>query len=144
MEAHGVREFPPDSLRGRFVRARAAGRGRRRDPARLRRTGARAAARRPAADARPRRARRRVPAGAHPLRDRRPRRRSAGLGECGAPCSATDDLAALDDLYARLIWIPDGELDGSTTRPASTGESSASPTRRRERRQAQAGRRAIR
>ena len=30
---------------------------------------------------------------------------------CGARCSATRDLQALDDLFARLVWIADGELD---------------------------------
>ena len=42
MEAHGVREFPPDSLRGRFVRRALQAAVDRRDPARVRRAGARA------------------------------------------------------------------------------------------------------
>ena len=42
MEAHGCRDFPPDSIRGRFVAARAAGRGRRHAAAALRRRAARA------------------------------------------------------------------------------------------------------
>ena len=41
MEAHGVREFPPDSLRGRFVRRALQAAVDRRDPARVRRAGAR-------------------------------------------------------------------------------------------------------
>ena len=39
MEAHGCRDFPPDSARGRFVRAALTRRRRRRDRARVRRAG---------------------------------------------------------------------------------------------------------
>ena len=42
MEAHGVREFPPDSLRGRFVRRALQAAVDGRDPARVHRAGARA------------------------------------------------------------------------------------------------------
>ena len=30
---------------------------------------------------------------------------------CGARCSASTTSDALDDLYARVVWIPDGELE---------------------------------
>ena len=103
--------FPPDSLRGRFVRRALqaavidvilpAFAGQLLALAR----------RRPAADARPRRARDRLPAGPHPLRHRRPGRPRPGCARSGARCSASDDLAALDELFARLIWIADGELE---------------------------------
>ena len=89
MEAHGVREHPAGTLRGRFVRhalraavidvilpAFAARAPRRGDG-------------RPAAHARHGRARHRVSAGAHPLRHRRPRRPSTGCGTCGGKSSAT-------------------------------------------------------
>jgi hypothetical protein len=110
MEAHGVREFPPDTLRGRFVRralqaavtdvilpafaeqvmtAAVAGQPLTRDLA------ARATvylhARTHYGIV--------APAMLDPLRSVW----SAVLGE--------EDLAALDDLYARVVWIPDGELD---------------------------------
>ena len=74
MEAHGVREFPPDSLRGRFVRrALQAAVVDVILPAFAEQVLELAAAR-PAAEPRPRRARDRLPAGPHPLRDRRPGR----------------------------------------------------------------------
>jgi hypothetical protein len=110
MEAHGVREFPSDTLRGRFVRralqaavtdvilpafaeqvmaAAVSGQPLTRDLA------GRATAYLQA------RTHYRVvePAMLDPLRSVW----SAVLGE--------EDLAALDDLYARVVWIPDGELD---------------------------------
>ena len=30
---------------------------------------------------------------------------------CGGRCSASTTSRALDDLYARVVWIPDGELE---------------------------------
>jgi hypothetical protein len=110
MEAHGVREFPADSLRGRFVRralqvavtdvilpafaeqvmaAAVAGQPLTRDLA------GRATVYLQA------RTRYRIvePAMLDPLRAVW----SAVLGE--------EDLKALDDLYARVVWIADGELD---------------------------------
>ena len=111
MEAHGVREFPPDSLRGRFVRRAlqaavtdvilpafaeqvlelaAAGQPLTRDLA------ARATVYLQA----------RTHYGIVEPADARPAPRG-----CGARCSASTTSAALDDLYARVIWIPDGELE---------------------------------
>ena len=111
MEAHGVREFPPDSLRGRFVRR--ALQAAVIDvilPAFTEQV-LDAGGRRSAADPGPRRPRDRLPAGPHPLRDRRPRRPRRAAASCGARCSATTTSRALDDLYARVVWIPDGELE---------------------------------
>ena len=74
MEAHGVREHPAGTLRGRFVRH--ALRAAVTDvilPC-VRRAARRHGDRRPAAHARHGRARHRVPAGAHPLRHPRPDR----------------------------------------------------------------------
>jgi hypothetical protein len=110
MEAHGVREFPPDSLRGRFVRralqaavtdvimpafaeqvmaAAVAGQPLTRDLAARATVHLQARTHDGVVE----------PATLNPLRSVW----SAVLGE--------ECLAALDDLYARLIWIPDGELD---------------------------------
>jgi|GEM_PF-6054362 len=109
MEAHGVREFPPDSLRGRFVRRALQG---------------------AVADVI-------LPAfaeqllagvlGASVSRDLASRahaylraRTQYGIidAQALAPLEAIwrsvlgePDLRALDDLYARLLWIPDGELE---------------------------------
>ena len=113
MEAHGVREFPPDSLRGRFVRRALqaavadvilpafAGAG-----ARARGQLGRPLTRDLAARATV------YLQSPHPLRDRRPGRSSTRLrASCGARCSARTTSRALDDLYARVMWIPDGELE---------------------------------
>ena len=110
MEAHGVREFPPDSLRGRFVRralqaavidvilpafaeqvmtAAAAGEPLTRDLAARATVYLQARTHYGIVE----------PATLDPLRSVW----SAVLGE--------EDLAALDDLYAKVVWIPDGELD---------------------------------
>jgi Mg-chelatase subunit ChlD len=110
MEAHGVREFPPDSLRGRFVRralqvavtdvilpafaeqvmtAAVAGQPLTRDLAARATVYLQARTHYGVVE----------PAMLDPLRSVW----RAVLGE--------EDLAALDDLYARLVWIPDGELD---------------------------------
>ena len=109
MEAHGVREFPADSLRGRFVR-------------RALQTAvtdvilpafaeqllaARARCQRQPG---PRLARARLPQA----------RTHYGIIDAAAlaPLQAIwravigePDLRALDDLYARLLWIPDGDLE---------------------------------
>ena len=111
MEAHGVREHPPGTLRGRFVRhalqaavtdvilpafaARAPRHGDRRQ----------------AAHARHGRPRDRVPAGPHPLRHPRPGRPGRTAQRVARTFSATGISRALDELFARLIWIPDGELE---------------------------------
>ena len=110
MEAHGVREFPPDSLRGRFVRRAlqaavadvilpaftgqvlelaAAGQPLTRDLA------ARATVYLQA----------RTQYGIVDPAD------LTGLGELWRAVLGEHDLRALDDLYARLVWIPDGELE---------------------------------
>jgi hypothetical protein len=34
-----------------------------------------------------------------------------GLGELWRAVLGDDDLRALDELYARIVWIPDGELE---------------------------------
>jgi Mg-chelatase subunit ChlD len=110
METHGVREFPPDSLRGRFVRralqtavidvilpafaeqimsAAVAGMPVTRDLAARATVYLRA----------------RTHAGIVDPADLN------GLGDLWRAALGDDDLVALDDLYARLVWIPDGELD---------------------------------
>jgi hypothetical protein len=110
MEAHGVRDFPPDSLRGRFVRralqtavtdvivpafaeemvgAAVAGLPLTRDLAARASVYVQARTHYGIVE----------PATLDPLRAVW----RAVLGE--------HDLVALDDLYARLVWIPDGELD---------------------------------
>ena len=110
MEAHGVRDFPPDSLRGRFVRralqaavadvilpafseqvmrSAAAGLPLTRDLAARASVYLQARTRYGNVE----------PVTLDPLRAAW----RAVLGE--------HDLVALDDLYAKVIWIPDGELD---------------------------------
>ena len=110
MEAHGVRDFPPDSLRGRFVRR---------------------ALRAAVVDVILPAFAEQVPAspaaGAAPSRDLAARstvylqaRTHYGVLEASVlePMRAlwervlgVDDLAALDQLYASVIWIPDGDLE---------------------------------
>jgi hypothetical protein len=110
MEAHGVREFPPDTLRGRFIRR--ALQVAVTDvilPAFAEQVMAAAVAGQPVTRDLAGRATVYLKARTHygivepamlgPLRSVW----SAVLGE--------EDLAALDDLYARVVWIPDGELD---------------------------------
>jgi len=110
MEAHGVREFPPDSLRGRFVcRALQAAVTDVILPAFAEQVMAAAVAGQPLMRDLAGRATVYLQARTHygivepamldPLRSVW----SAVLGE--------EDLAALDDLYARVVWLPDGELD---------------------------------
>jgi uncharacterized MAPEG superfamily protein len=110
MEAHGVREFPPGSLRGRFVRRAlqaavtdvivpaftaqvlelaAAGRPLSRDLA------ARATVYLQA----------RIHYGIVEVAD------LTGLSDLWRAVLGERDLRALDDLYARLVWIPDGEVE---------------------------------
>jgi Mg-chelatase subunit ChlD len=110
MEANGVREFPADSLRGRFVRralqaavadvilsaftaqvleVAASGLPLTRDLA------ARATVYLLA----------RTQYGIVDPAD------LPGLGELWRAVLGDDDLRALDELYARVVWIPDGELD---------------------------------
>jgi Mg-chelatase subunit ChlD len=110
MEAHGVREFPPDLLRGRFVcRALQAAVTDVILPAFAEQVMTAAVAGQPLTRDLAGRATVYLHARTHygivepamldPLRSVW----SAVLGE--------EDLAALDDLYARVVWIPDGELD---------------------------------
>ncbi len=110
MEAHGVREFPPDSLRGRFVcRALQAAVTDVILPAFAEQVMAAAAAGQPLTRDLAARATVYLQARTHygivepatldPLRAVW----RAVLGE--------EDLAALDDLYAKLVWIADGALD---------------------------------
>jgi hypothetical protein len=110
MEAHGVREFPPDSLRGRFVcRALQAAVTDVILPAFAEQVMAAAVVAQPLTrDLAGRatvylQARTRYgivePATLDPLR------------VVWRAVLAEHDLAALDDLYAKVIWIPDGELD---------------------------------
>jgi hypothetical protein len=110
MKAHGVREFPRDSLRGRFVRrslqaavtdviltafaeqlltAAVAGRPLTRDLAARATVYLQARTHYGIVD----------PAGL------------AELGEMWRAVLGEHDLRALDDLYASLVWIPDGELE---------------------------------
>ena len=111
MEAHGVREFPAASVRGRFVR-------RALEAAvvdvillRCSPSSCPRRARRPAADPRHGRARVRLPAGAHALRDRRPRACSPRCATIWRQALGDARPAALEELFARVIWIADGELD---------------------------------
>ncbi len=110
MEAHGVREFPPDTLRGRFVcRALQAAVTDVILPAFAEQVMAAAVAGEPLTRDLAGRATVYLQARTHygivepamldPLRAVW----RAVLGE--------RDLRALDDLYTRLVWIPDGELD---------------------------------
>jgi hypothetical protein len=110
MEAHGVRAFPPDTLRGRFVRRAlqaavidvilpafagqvvelaAAGRPLTRDLAARASVYLEARTHYGIVD----------PAGLD------------GLRELWRLVLGDHDLHALDDLYARVVWIPDGELE---------------------------------
>ena len=110
MEAHGVREFPPDSLRGRFVsRALQAAVADVILPAFTAHVLELAAACRPLTRDLAARAtvylRARTQYGIVDPAD------LTGLGELWLAVLGEPDLRALDDLYARLVWIPDGELD---------------------------------
>ena len=84
--------------------------GDRRDPARVRPAAPRRGDRRQAADPRHGRPRDRVPAGPHPLRHPRPGRPRPVWAVWRAGARRTGP-AALDELFARVIWIADGELD---------------------------------
>jgi Mg-chelatase subunit ChlD len=110
MEAHGVREFPPDSLRGRFVgRALQAAVSDVIVPAFAGQVLDLAGARQPLTRDLAARAtvylRARTQYGIVDPPD------LSGLGELWRAVLGEHDLRALDDLYARLVWIPDGELD---------------------------------
>jgi hypothetical protein len=110
MEAHGVREFPSDSLRGRFVRrALQAAVSDVILPAFTGQVLELAAARRPLTRDLAARAtvylRARTQYGIVDLAD------LTGLGELWRAVLGEHDLRALDDLYARLVWIPDGERE---------------------------------
>ena len=110
MEAHGVRDFPPDSLRGRFVRR-----------------ALQAAVVDVILPAFAEQIIGSLPAGAAPSRDLAGRstaylqaRTHYGVLDSGvldplrivwARVLGRDDLAALDQLYASVIWIPDGDLE---------------------------------
>jgi Mg-chelatase subunit ChlD len=110
MEAHGVRDFPPDSLRGRFVRR-----------------ALQAAVVDVILPAFAEQILASLAAGAAPSRDLAARstaylqaRTHYGVLDSGVldPMRTVwervlgrDDLAALDQLYASVIWIPDGDLE---------------------------------
>jgi Mg-chelatase subunit ChlD len=110
MEAHGVRDFPPDSLRGRFVRR-----------------ALQAAVADVILPAFSQQVMRSAVAGLPLTRDLAARasvylqaRTRYGIVEPvtldplrAAWCAVLGehDLVALDDLYAKVIWMPDGELD---------------------------------
>ena len=110
MEAHGVREFPADSLRGRFVRR--ALQAAVIDvilPAFTEQVIDIVAAGRPLT--------RNLAARTHVYLAARTQYGIIGA-QALAPLQAVwrsvlgePDLRALDDLYARVVWIPDGELD---------------------------------
>ena len=130
MEAHGVREFPPDSLRGRFVRrALQAAIADVILPAFTGHVLELAAACRPLTRDLAARAtvylRARTQYGIVDPAD------LTGLGELWLAVLGEHDLRALDDLYGGSCGSPMASSSGSTRRPASTGESSASPTRHR-------------
>ena len=110
MEAHGVREFPPDSLRGRFVRrALQAAVADVILPALTRQVLELAASGRPLT--RDLAARATVYLRARTLYGIVDPADLLGLGELWRAVLGDDDLRALDELYARVVWIPDGELD---------------------------------
>jgi hypothetical protein len=110
MEAHGVREFPPDSVRGRFVRrALQAAVSDVILPAFTGQVLDHAAASRPVTRDLAARASVYLQARTHygivdPAA-------LDGLREPWRVVLGEHDLRALDDLYTRVIWIPDGELD---------------------------------
>jgi hypothetical protein len=135
MGAHGVREFPPDVVRGRFVRR-----------------ALQAAVTDVILPAFAAQAAELAAVGWPPTRDLAARASVYlqarthygivdpavldGLRELWQAVLGDDGLEALDDLYARLLWIPDGELDrlddaareyrrivGEPDPPASTGGS---------------------
>ncbi len=110
MEAHGVREFPPDSLRGRFVRR--ALQAAVMDvilPAFTGQVLELAASSRPLTRDLAARATVYLQARTHyGIVDPAD---LLGLGELWRAVLGDDDLRALDELYARVVWIPDGELD---------------------------------
>jgi hypothetical protein len=110
MEAHGVREFPPDTVRGRFVRTALTGAVM--DvilPAFVTQVIELAAAGRPLT--------RDLAARATVYLHTRTRYGIVdpavleGLRDPWLAVLGDRDLDALDDLYARVVWIPDGELD---------------------------------
>jgi hypothetical protein len=110
MEAHGVRDFPPDTIRGRFVRR--ALQTAVTDvilPAFTRQVVELAAAGRPLTRDLAARATVYLHARTHygivdpAVLD--------GLRELWRGVLGDQDLHALDDLYARVVWIPDGEID---------------------------------
>ena len=106
-----MREFPPDSLRGRFVRrALQAAVADVILPAFTEQVLELAAAGQPLTRDLAARATVYLQS-PHPLRDRRPADARRAAASCGARCSASTTSRALDDLYARLVWIPDGELE---------------------------------
>ena len=110
MEAHGVRDFPPDSLRGRFVRR-----------------AVQAAVVDVILPAFAAQILASLAAGAAPSRDLAARstvylqaRTHYGVLDSGVldPLGTVwervlgrDDVAALDQLYASVIWVPDGDLE---------------------------------
>ena len=130
MEAHGVREHPDGTLRGRFVRhalaaavtdvilpafaARAPRRGGRRD----------------ATDARHGRPRDRVPAGAHPLRHRRPGRPGRPAGSVARRSSATGICTVWRSCSQGSCGSRTASSTRSTTPRTSTARSSDRPTQR--------------
>ena len=110
MEAHGVREFPPHSLRGRFVRrALQAAVADVILPAFVGQVLELAAAHQPVSRDLAARAtvylRARTRYGIVDPADLN------GLAELWRVVLGERDLHALEDLYARLVWIPDGELE---------------------------------
>jgi Mg-chelatase subunit ChlD len=111
MEAHGTRDFAPDSIRGRFVtQALRAACSDVLLPAFAGDLAAAAASGTPVSRDLAGRATVYLKARTHyGILD------AAGLGGLEAiwrRVLGADDLRALDDLYARLIWIADGDLDG--------------------------------
>ena len=110
MEAHGVREFPPDSLRGRFVgRALQAAVADVILPAFTGQVLELAASGRPLTRDLAARATVYLQARTHyGIVDPAD---LSGLGELWRAVLGDDDLRALDELYAKVIWIPDGELE---------------------------------
>jgi hypothetical protein len=109
MEAHGVREFPPDTVRGRFIRTALSAAVM--DvilPAFATQVVELATAGRPMTRDLAARATVYLHARTHyGILDAAALN---GLRELWRAVLGHHDLAALDDLYARVVWIPDGEL----------------------------------
>ena len=109
MEAHGCREFPPTAAAGASCASRSRPRCSTASCPRFAAQLALAGAGRAAGYARHGRPRDDLPARAHALRRRRARRARPAAADLARGARRRRHATALDDLYAQLIWVPDGE-----------------------------------